>query len=182
MIYPNWRPAPCNLSPMQDLFTQFGIQPVLLIAQIVNFSVLAIVLTKFLYKPIIRAIDTRRDKIEKSLAQVKHLDEQQQKAAVTIEKQLADARKQAEEIMATAKKGAEVKRAEILVLAQKEAHDVLNKAFVQRERDKEQMEAEIQAKVGTLAIAIAEKLLRKHVSAKELESHLQEAIQSVKQQ
>ena len=49
---------------MQDLLKQFGIEPTLLIAQIINFSILLFVLTKFLYKPILKAIDKVADDLD----------------------------------------------------------------------------------------------------------------------
>ena len=46
---------------------KLGIEPVMLLTQVINFLVLVILLTKFLYKPILKLIDERRKKIEEGL-------------------------------------------------------------------------------------------------------------------
>ena len=53
---------------MGDLFSQLGVNIGALIAQGVNFLVVLVVLTFFVYKPLMRVVDTRRQTIEKGLA------------------------------------------------------------------------------------------------------------------
>lgn len=160
---------------MEDLLKQFGIQPVLLIAQIINFGILVFVLTKFLYKPIIRAIDARRSKIAHSLKQAEEIEKKRSEIQVQIERDLADARSQAEDIIAQAKKGADSKRNELLAQASREAESIVAKAKIQQEREREQMEAEIENRVGDLAVIVARKVIS-HLDQKTIESHLQSAV------
>ena len=49
---------------MNELFSQLGIDPKLLLAQGVNFVILLVVLTKFVYKPLMKMVEERRKKIE----------------------------------------------------------------------------------------------------------------------
>jgi len=42
-----------------DILNQFGIKPVLLAAQVVNFLALLFILKKFLYQPILKVLKTR---------------------------------------------------------------------------------------------------------------------------
>ena len=49
---------------MSELFSQLGIDWKLLLAQGVNFVILLVVLTKFVYKPLMKMVEARRQKIE----------------------------------------------------------------------------------------------------------------------
>ena len=46
---------------------KLGIEPILLLTQVINFTILVVVLTKFLYKPILKMLDERKKKIEEGL-------------------------------------------------------------------------------------------------------------------
>jgi F-type H+-transporting ATPase subunit b len=61
-----------------DILHEFGVQPILLLAQIVNFAILFFLLRKFLYGPLLKILEQRRNTIKESL-----------KNAEKIEKQLA---------------------------------------------------------------------------------------------
>lgn len=50
-----------------ELIKNFGIDPILLGAQIVNFLIVLFILRKFLYKPILETLQKRRDKIKEGL-------------------------------------------------------------------------------------------------------------------
>ena len=49
---------------MGDLISQLGIDAKLLIAQVINFVVLLVVLYAFAYKPILKMLHKRTEKIE----------------------------------------------------------------------------------------------------------------------
>ena len=52
-----------------EFLKDFGVNPILLLAQIVNFTVLLILLKKFFYKPILKVLEERKHKIETSVTQ-----------------------------------------------------------------------------------------------------------------
>ncbi len=52
---------------MEKFIEAFGINWKLLIAQLINFAILVFILGKFVYKPIIKALDNRRKKIEEGV-------------------------------------------------------------------------------------------------------------------
>ncbi|MBI2593944.1 F0F1 ATP synthase subunit B, partial [Candidatus Daviesbacteria bacterium] len=80
---------------MEKILSDFGVQPVLLLAQIVNFLVLLWILNKLLYKPVLKVLEERKAKIEKGL-----------KNAEEIEKRLAQTAEEEEKaILAAAKMG-----------------------------------------------------------------------------
>lgn len=75
----------------RDIGEQFGFQKQLFISQVISFVVIAFLLHRFAYKPILRVLEQRRKTIAESLAN-----------AEKIKQELANAQVKAQEIMAQA--------------------------------------------------------------------------------
>ena len=91
-----------------------GIDPGLLISQIINFGLLFFLLWLILYKPILRLLNKRQIKIQKGLenaAEASKILEVAQKEATSI---LEDARAQAHTIIEEANREAEAQRLEAI--------------------------------------------------------------------
>lgn len=58
-----------------EILHDFGVEPVYLAAQIVNFSLLLFILNKLVYKPVIRLLEERKKKIAESLEMAKKIEE-----------------------------------------------------------------------------------------------------------
>ncbi len=52
-----------------EILNNFGFEPILFVAQIVNFVIIYLLLKKFLYKPVLKLLKERRDIITKGLKQ-----------------------------------------------------------------------------------------------------------------
>lgn len=118
-----------------------------LFIQIINFLVLVILLRIFAYKPVVRILAERRAKIASSIESAEN-DEAQAKALVEeYKKQLAQARIQAQEIVAKAEKQAQESKDVQIQAVKKEIEELRRnaQADIARERDKamEQMRAEV---------------------------------------
>jgi len=55
---------------MAELFHALGIEWPILIAQVVNFAILLVVLWKFVYTPVMRLLDARREGVLKAIERV----------------------------------------------------------------------------------------------------------------
>ena len=82
-----------------EILRNFGFEPVFFVAQIINFSLIVVVLTKFLYKPIIAILKKRKGEIEEGLALTEKLRSEEEKLNQKREKILEAARKEAQEII-----------------------------------------------------------------------------------
>ena len=136
-----------------------------LLVQTVTFIVFAIFTMKFVWPPLLRAIDERREKIADGLAAAErgqHDIELAQKKATDI---LRDAREQANEIVEKANK----RHAEIVDAAagdaRKEAERIIHGAKAEVTQQVEQAKAALRSQVATLAVAGAEKILQRSVDA-----------------
>lgn len=124
-----------------EIFHAFGVEWRLLLIQLVNFAVLMLALWVFLYKPMMKLLDERRQKIEKG---VKDADkaahdlaqaEDERRAIVASATKQGDeiterARKQAQAADKQAQVDAEAKAARILLSAEKESEELRAQALL----------------------------------------------------
>lgn len=105
-----------------------GIDLKLIIAQIVNFSILLFVLNKLLYKPIYNMLDERQTKIEKGLKDSDIATKSREEAEKTAEETKQKAFNEAKEIIKEAKENAVSESSAIVKKANDQAERVLSSA------------------------------------------------------
>lgn len=86
-----------------DVLAVLGIDWTILIIQLVAFLVLVAILGKFVYPVFMKIIDERQAKIDDSVKAADEAREAAEKAEDRVERELAAARREAAEIVATAK-------------------------------------------------------------------------------
>lgn len=144
-----------------EILEQFGIQPILLAAQIVNFLILLFILRKFLYGPILKVLDERKRKIADSL-----------KNAEEIERRLKEiAEKEAEAILRSAKEGERIIKdasdyaVQLIEKGKKDYGNLINKGVEDvrkmHEFEKEIIMKEIKEDLAGLIILTFEKIIGK---------------------
>lgn len=84
----------------QSLFTALGIDLTLLIEQTLAFLILMFLLGKFVYPALMKAVDSRREAIEATMKEAKDAEEALAAAETKVADMLAEARKEADEILA----------------------------------------------------------------------------------
>ncbi len=150
-----------------EILHNFGIQPTLLLAQIVNFTIILFVLKKFFYKPITKALEDRKRRIEESL---KNADEIEAKLKKTEEKTaqiLEEARTNAQNIITGAKSEAE----RIFDLAsadsRKLAEETIAQSRDQIEKQKLEMQRQLEKETLTLVAEVVKQVLGRNLRSKE---------------
>ena len=136
---------------------QLGIDPRLLVAQIINFGVIVFLLTKVLYKPVLSFLEKRKNEIAEGVAMAEKMSKEQAHLEEKKEKVLVEARKEARAIMEQAKKAAKEEAAEIVEKAQKQSVAILAKAKEEGTLLKKTMEKDMQK----ATVAQAEELMRR---------------------
>lgn len=138
---------------------KLGVEPALLLAQIVNFGIIVVVLGKLLYRPILSMLAKRKKEIEEGLAAAERQKQEEEKLGVRREKLLTEARKEAREILEEGKKQAEEARREIVAAAHTEAADIVAKAKRDAAATHEALEGAIRHEAVDLAVAMAKRLV-----------------------
>ncbi len=91
---------------MEVFFNDFGVQPIYLAAQVVNFLILLFILKRFMYKPLLKVFEERKITISNNLKIAEQLEHQRQNIKEESDVQLKNASKEALEILAEASKTA----------------------------------------------------------------------------
>jgi F-type H+-transporting ATPase subunit b len=138
---------------------QLGINPIFLLSQIVNFAILAFLLQRFAYKPILNALDQRRERIEKGLEDARLAEEARANAESERQKILDQARTEAQEIVAEANQRGEAQAAKIVEDAQAQAQGILEEAKSEALAERDRMLGEMRGQISALAIAGANQLI-----------------------
>jgi F-type H+-transporting ATPase subunit b len=145
---------------MDEIINAFGIDARLIIVQLVNFGILMIALGYFLYKPILRLLKEREDKISQGLNDAEAAAKA--RAEATEEKQtiLTSAHMEAGEVAKRAKAAADLQAAELKTAAEEKAQAILADAEIKREQIKAAALKESEKEIASLAVLAAEKVLQ----------------------
>jgi len=144
---------------MEQLIEAFGVDARLIIIQIINFVVLAGLLSYLLYKPVLNLLAEREEKIRQGILDAEAAAKAN--AEATVEKQaiLAAAQKEASAIDARAKDFGKQKTEELLAEANQKAAEVVKDAEAKSAQLKAQALKDSEAEIAKLAVLAAEKIL-----------------------
>jgi len=128
--------------------------------QTVNFLILVWVLRRFLFRPVQRIVDQRRQKIEAAMA-----DAERSRAAIAgvdeqIARRRADADAAAESSAADARQRAQAERQKLLDGARAQAEGIVTGARAQIEREREEALTGLERRASGLAAELAGSLVR----------------------
>jgi len=121
-------------------------------------------LKKFLYKPLINLMNSRRQKIVEGLEKAKKGEEEFQKIQELREKELVKIQKEAEVIIAKAKDVGDKKQQEILKEAEEKTKKIIEEAKGMIEIEKEKMLKEVRQDVADLVVTATGKILEEKMS------------------
>jgi F-type H+-transporting ATPase subunit b len=136
-----------------------GINLGMLVSQIVNFTLLAVLLYLVAYKPILRMLDERSARIKKGLEDAEEASRKAAEIEQVLEQQMAEARKEGQEIIAQATKASERAGQDILDKAREESKAQIEKAKEEIARERELAMSELRQQVADLSLAISEKVI-----------------------
>lgn len=159
-----------------DILDQFGIQPVLLAAQIVNFLIILFVLKRFFYKPIVKMLDDRRKRIEESLQNADLIEEKLQKTEEKTAEILDKSRSQAQDIISQAKIEAQRIFDEATKESREAGEQILSLARLEIAKEKETMKQELEKETMALITDVVQKVLGKTLKPSEKQNLTQKAV------
>ncbi|MCS6819047.1 MAG: F0F1 ATP synthase subunit B [Chitinophagales bacterium] len=137
--------------------------PGLAIWSVIIFVLLWIILGKFAFKPIVKALKEREQNIEQALRSAELAKAEMSKLVSQNEALLIEAKEERNRIIAEAKAAAEKVKNEIIAKAQAEADQKLQMALREIDNQKRAALAELKNQVGEAAMQIAEKVIRKEL-------------------
>ena len=136
-----------------------GINLGFLIFQILNFAIVAILLYKWAYQPLIKALETRKQKIAQSLEDARIAAEARANAEEEARKILAKAQSEAAERVREATQRAEAAGGDVKLLAEEDAARIREQGKADAALERERILGDLRNQVASLAIAAAQKLI-----------------------
>ncbi len=137
-----------------------------LIAQAVAFAILIWFTVKYVWPPLLNAIETRQKEIADGLAAASEGRSALEVAAKKSEITLNEAKQKASEIIGQAEKRATQIVEEAKGNAKEEGERILASAKAEIDQELNRAKEGLRAQVSSLAVAGAEKILRKEIDAK----------------
>jgi len=129
------------------------------IAQIINFLILVWLLKRFLYKPILKAIEERENKIASQLEDAESKKVEAGKEQDEFRQKNEDFERKKKELMKNAIEESDEKRQKLLEEARNEANDFRSQLKRSSEEDQQNLSQEIEQKVQQEVFAITRKTL-----------------------
>jgi len=130
----------------------FGANWPLFISQVISFLIVAFLLHRFAYKPILKVLEARRQEIAQSLANAEQIKKQLADAEASRQKTLADANTQANKLIEEARAVAAKVQEQETQRAIATAEQIIAKAREAAALDHQRMLQELRKEVGQLVV------------------------------
>jgi F-type H+-transporting ATPase subunit b len=147
--------------------------------QLITFT-LGLILAYFIYMPYLRGwMVERRNRIAGQLEQAEKTMKAAEALKAEVDRKSREMDEKSRAALADARAEADRARNEMVTAARAEADKILKDARASLEQEKQAALKSIQAEVGGLAVAIAEKILRSSVDAKAQQKLIDESLKEL---
>lgn len=136
-----------------------NVNPWNLVCIVVNLLILAALMKKFLYRPVLGIIEKRQKMIDEQMEKAQSCREEAGKLKETYEASLSEMKKEQEQLMKDAKEKAGLEYEKILEDANKEANQLLEDAKKVSQAEKERTVKEAEKEIAKLAAQAAAKIV-----------------------
>jgi F-type H+-transporting ATPase subunit b len=157
-----------------------GINLTLLVAQIFNFTLLLVILRGVAYKPMIKFLDGRREKIAKGLEDARRAEERLANIEKDYQSRMDAARADAQKMVAEMTANAEKNAAAIAAKANEDVAKIKATAQEEAEAERNKALADLRSQVVTLSMAAAHKLIGEAMDEKRQRALVDEFFSGVK--
>jgi F-type H+-transporting ATPase subunit b len=161
------------------MFEALGVNWQLLLFQVFNFLILLFLLHRILYRPILRILDERRERIRTDLDEARQLREAAAQDRAEYQRQLEQVRDESRAILDEASSVAERIRAEARRQAEEEQERALQRAREAIQRERDHAIAELRREVADLAIDAASQVIRRNLDSSEQRRLVEEVLAEV---
>ena len=136
-----------------------------LIGQAISFTIFVWFCMRFIWPPVINALEARKKRIADGLADADAAKTERERAEQEAQQTTGQAREEASRILAQAERRASEIVAEARTTAKTEGDRILSQAQEEIEKNTQQVREQLRGEVATLAIAGAEAVLQREVDA-----------------
>lgn len=158
---------------------EFGIQPILILAQAVNFLVLLVLLRRFLYRPILKILSQRHTHIAASIKQAEEIEMRLSQTKKEQEKILTEAQKQAQGIITEAKIDADMIAQQAETRAKQLTEEMIAQASLKIQQEHAAMYAQLKGELAHLVVLATQIVARKTLTERDQKQLVEQAVREV---
>lgn len=162
-----------------EILGNFGINPILLVAQIVNFLLIFYLVKRFALKPILQLLKNREKTIKDGLQQAEEARVMLEKASEKEQAILKKAQSEAKSLLADAKREREEMLAQSEERTRVQAEKMLAEAREQINRETQEVEKRLSAHVSALAVQMLQKSVTELFTEKDQKNVLDNALKKL---
>ncbi|WP_314866732.1 F0F1 ATP synthase subunit B [Aggregatibacter kilianii] len=134
-----------------------------LIGQLIAFAIFVWFCMKFVWPPIINAIETRQSQIANALASAEEAKKEQADNKALAEQEISNAKIKAQEILDAANRRRNEVLDEVKIESEELKAKIIEQGYAEVEAERKRVQEELRVKVASLAIAGAEKIVGRTV-------------------
>ncbi|MDD6186883.1 MAG: F0F1 ATP synthase subunit B [Oscillospiraceae bacterium] len=150
-----------------------------MIFTLVNMFIVYVIVKKLLFKPVLKVLDRRDAEIKKIYVDANEANAKAQTLEKEYSEKMANAKDEAGEIIKQATLSAHRREQEIISAAQEKATLMTKKAEAEIEQERKKAYRDIRNDISDISVAIAGKMVKKEISARDHASLIDEFIENV---
>lgn len=163
-----------------EIFKDFGFDPIMLGAQILNFLIIFFILKRFLYKPVLSMLKKREDQITEGIKQAEESRKLLEKTMEEEKKILSNAQIQAKKMIDDSRNQALEIAKEVELNTKVQTERMLEDVKAQIEQERREMEVSLTLKISELAADFLEKAAKDVFGDKEQKILIDTAVKKIK--
>ena len=144
-----------------------------------NLLILFWILKRFLYKPVKKMMEARKQEIDLQYAQAQEAQQEAYKTRSDWEDKMAHARQDADDILKDATEKAKKRSDNILTDAKRQADGILLQAKSEAEQEMKKAEATIRHQIIDVSSSLTEKLLEREINPEDHRAFIDTFIDSI---
>lgn len=156
-----------------------SIDPGSIFFTLINTLILFLVIKHFLFKPVNKMLEERKDDIALTYSKADNALEKAKEAEEHYNKLISGARDESADIIKAASEKANRRSEEILNNAKADAIQIKQKAEADIEREKQSARSEIRSEILDLAVMVASKIVDKEINEQDQRRFIDEFIENV---
>jgi len=175
MLNPTFILAAANLTQMvKDTGETFGFDLFHFFSQLISFLIVALVLKRYAYDPVLKTLDERRSRIAESLANAEAIEAELASTQTARQEVLRQAHLEAARLIEEARAAAARIEEQETLKAQQEAENILARAREESLREHARVLAELKREVGALVVQTAAQVTGKVLTRDDQQRLIQE--------
>jgi len=161
-------------------FASLGISLPLLLAFVINFIILLVLLGKFLYKPVLKMLDERAQKIKESMEWAEATKRDYEQAKAEVQRQIEKGRQDVQAIIAQAVQKGEGLKEDAKKEAAEQAKAIVEKARVELGTERDKMVEDLRREFVSLLILASEKVIRQTLDKERQSRLIEETLEQIR--